>query len=119
VKNPDPIRKTQRQQVLDSLLAADDGEVSSVALSQISLQYNARIKELRSLGFRIVSRTERKSGNVYGFFRLQRGLNAETSRATLRAADYPKVPASRALPDHSTPSLFGDLGRWRDPEERL
>jgi hypothetical protein len=114
VKNPDPIRKTQRQQVLDSLLAADDGEVSSVVLSRISLQYNARIKELRSLGFRIVSRTERKSGNVYGFFRLQRGMNAETSRATLRASDYPRV---RALPDVSTPSLFGDIAADRSYRE--
>lgn len=113
-----PSRKTQRQQILEVLIATE-GEVPSVALSRISLQYNARVKELRQLGFHITSRVERQSGQVHGFLQLHRGLNAETSRATLRASDYPKVPSSHAVPVGTTPSLFGDPGRetWRDPEE--
>jgi hypothetical protein len=108
-----PSRKTQRQQVLDVLLATER-EVP------ISLQCNARVKELRQLGFHITTRVERQSGQVHGFFQLHRGMNAETLRGTLRAAVYPKVPSSHALPVDTTPSLFGDPGReaWIDPEER-
>lgn len=113
-----PSRKTQRQQILDVLLATED-EVPSVALSRISLQYGARVKELRELGFHVTNRIERRSGQVHGFFQLHRGLNAETSRATLRASDYPKVPSSHALPVGTTPSLFGEPCReaWVDPEK--
>jgi hypothetical protein len=111
-----PSRKSQRQQILEVLLATE-GEIPSVALSRISLQYGARIKELRELGFSITNRVERRSGQVHGFFQLHRGMNAETSRATLRAADYPRVPSISALPDASTPSLFGDLGTNRSYRE--
>jgi hypothetical protein len=65
--------KSQRARVLAVLIAAGGAEVPSVELSRISLQYGARIKELRSLGFRIVSRTERRDGAIQGFFHLERG----------------------------------------------
>jgi hypothetical protein len=71
--------KSQRARVLAVLIAAGGAEVASVELSRISLQYGARIKELRSLGFRIVSRTERCGGAIQGFFHLERsaGIRAE------------------------------------------
>ena len=66
-------RQSQRARILAILIAAGDAEVPSVELSHVSLQYGARLKELRSLGFRIVSRTERHGGMVKGFFHLERG----------------------------------------------
>ncbi len=66
-------RKSQRARVLALLIAAGGAEVPSLELSRISLQYNARLLELRSLGFCIVSRTERHGGVIQGFFHLERG----------------------------------------------
>jgi len=63
--------KSQRQRILDLLLGAHGQEVPSVALSRISLQYGARVKELRATGYRISNRTERCAGKVYGYFRLE------------------------------------------------
>ncbi len=66
-------RQTQRAKILEALITAGGGEVPSVELSRISLQYNARLLELRRFGFRIVSRTERREGATQGFFHLERG----------------------------------------------
>jgi hypothetical protein len=66
-------RQSQRAKILGALIAAGGGEVPSIELSRISLQYNARLLELRRLGFRIVSRTERGPGAIQGFFHLERG----------------------------------------------
>jgi hypothetical protein len=72
-----PTTKSQRQRILDILIAAHGQEVPSVALSRISLQYGARVKELREMGFRIPNRTVRREGKVYGFFRLESGTGRE------------------------------------------
>jgi hypothetical protein len=74
-------RKNQRQRILDLLLAAHGEEVPSLALSRISLQYGARVKELRGLGFRIVNRTERRAGQIHGYFRLEAGMPATRDAA--------------------------------------
>jgi hypothetical protein len=68
-------RQSQRAKILGTLIAAGSGEVPSLELSRISLQYNARLLELRRLGFRIVSRTERRRGVIQGFFHLERGAD--------------------------------------------
>jgi len=93
-------RCSQRQRILDVLLAARGTEVPSVVLSRISLQYNARVKELRELGFRIVSRTERRDGQVYGYFRLELGAPAT---GLMRPMD--PISTTRVI---ETTSLFGD-----------
>jgi len=70
--------KNQRQRILDLLMAAHGRDVPSVALSRVSLQYGARVKELREMGCRITNRTERCAGKVYGYFRLESGSPSRT-----------------------------------------
>ncbi len=65
-----PLRKNQRQRVLELLIASRDGEVPSSELAKVSLQYNARVSELREAGFVIISRVEIHDGVKHGFFRL-------------------------------------------------
>lgn len=55
---PAPRRKNQRQRILERLIAARGGEVPSLELAAVSLQYNARVSELREAGFVIISRLE-------------------------------------------------------------
>lgn len=87
--------KNQRQRILDLLLAAGGSEVPSVALSRISLQYGARVKELRSAGHNIENRTERARGKVCGFFCLKKELPV-------------RGPASLPKDTLSGRSLFGE-----------
>jgi hypothetical protein len=70
-------RSTQRQAILNALLAAHGGEVPSYELAAIALQYGARVRELRDLGFPITNRTERRNGQVRGYFKLEMGAKAE------------------------------------------
>lgn len=65
-----PLRKNQRQRILDLLIAACGREVPSPELAKVSLQYCARISELREAGFIIISRVEAHGGAKHGFFRL-------------------------------------------------
>src|SRR5712692_10596216 len=65
-----PRRKNQRQRILERLMAACGGEVPSPELARVSLQYCARISELREAGFVIISRVEVHDGAKHGFFRL-------------------------------------------------
>jgi hypothetical protein len=69
---PWPRRRNQRQRILELLLAARGGEVPSPELARVSLQYCARISELREAGFVIISRVEVHDGTKRGFFRLHR-----------------------------------------------
>jgi len=64
-------RKNQRQRILERLIAACGGDVPSPELAKVSLQYCARISELREAGFVIISRVEIYDGVKHGFFRLQ------------------------------------------------
>lgn len=63
----------QCTKILSLLVAARGGEVSAVEFSKISLQYGARLKELRQMGFRIVNRVEVSGRTRHGFFRLVTG----------------------------------------------
>ncbi len=105
--------KCQRQRTLDVLLAAHGREVPSVVLSRISLQYGARVKELRKLGFRIVNRTERRDGQVYGYFRLETGM--PTTQGTTSIEEPESEPNSPS--PEATGSLFGDLSPDRSYAE--
>lgn len=73
-----PRRKNQRQRILELLIAARGGEVPSPELARVSLQYNARISELREAGFVIISRVEIHDGVKHGFFRLHQGPGLQT-----------------------------------------
>lgn len=84
-----PNRKSQRQRILDLLISAR-GWVPAPELARISLQYSARVKELRTLGFRIVNRLETHSGVRHGFFKLEAGMPAKVQPAS-------KSPAPDAL----------------------
>lgn len=65
-----PQAPTQREQILQLLQAANGGEVPSPQLALISLQYSARIHELRQLGWVIANRTQYVNGQRHGYFRL-------------------------------------------------
>ena len=96
------MNQRQRQRVLDRLLAARGSEVPSFELSRISLQYGARVKELREAGFRIVNRVEHHDGKVFGFFRLE--LGPPTSHAGQLKPVTPSDPVARA--EQEQQSLF-------------
>src|SRR5690348_1822144 len=66
-------RRSQRQRILDLLVRARGAEVTSRALAAVSLQYGARVRELRELGFQIVNRTETHGRMRHGFFKLVLG----------------------------------------------
>jgi hypothetical protein len=95
--------KNQRQLILDLLLSGD--EIPSVALSRISLQYGARVKELREMGFKISNRTERHAGNVRGYFRLDSAHTPEHKPSKPKGGEA-------TLP---TPGVFPQFGRL-EPE---
>ncbi len=71
-----PARTSQRERIFNLLdsAAAQGFEVSALDLSQVSLQYCARLKELRDLGqengFQILNRVEHKGGRVLGYYKL-------------------------------------------------
>jgi len=61
---------TQEERVLWVLQSAWPNWVPAIALSNISLQYNARIFSLRRKGWQIANRTETINGQKHGSFRL-------------------------------------------------
>ncbi len=62
--------KTQRTRILRLLIDARGGWVSLPEIMACAAQYNARILELRRLGFSIENRTERVGGVRHSWFRL-------------------------------------------------
>jgi hypothetical protein len=65
-----PKAKTQSARILRLLIAARGGWVSLPEIMACSAQYNARVLELRRLGFNIENRTERVDGIRHSWFRL-------------------------------------------------
>lgn len=63
-----PTRASQRDRILARLQSRF--EVPAAELAQISLQYNARVLELRAEGWVIDSRIEMRGRSKHGFFRL-------------------------------------------------
>ena len=88
---------TQRNAILQLLSCAQGDWVPLPRISGCAAQYNARIYELRRLGFRIVNRTEELNGVRHSWFRLE-------SYPALPAA----VPSSRRT---GTLPLFAEGGR--------
>lgn len=66
-------RATQRGRILHLLLSARGGWVPLPEITQHAAQYNARIYELRRLGFPIENHRERVNGELHTAFRLVPG----------------------------------------------
>lgn len=85
-------RRTQRDRILELLCASNGRRVPSPELARISLQYGARVKELRAAGFRIRNEIERVNGQVHGYFILESGPAqiALAAAPMQRAAGHPE-----------------------------
>lgn len=103
-------RRNQRDAILAVLVAARGGEVSSYELAQISLQYCARVSELRKLGWVITNRVEHVDGQTRGYFKLD--LKASKSSASVTAAPKPQQQQQTTAES----SLFGDLTPLKYPD---
>jgi hypothetical protein len=94
-------RGTQRSKILAELVSARGAWVPLPRVTQHAAQYNARIFELRRMGFRIANRTKEVSGARHSWFRLEPGPSEA----------LPAQPES--LPAAATPSFptFGNLAK--------
>jgi hypothetical protein len=64
-------KQTQRAAILNLLISARGGWVPLPKITDCAAQYNARIFELRNLGFQIKNRTEVVEGARHSWFRLE------------------------------------------------
>ncbi len=71
--------KTQRAEILRLLIDARGGWVPLPEIMPCAAQYNARVLELRRLGFVIENRSERVNGMRHSWFRL---VSSPTSLAS-------------------------------------
>ncbi len=127
-----PSFKTQRQHILDLLMAAEGAEVPLADIMVCAAQYNACIHELRKRGYKIVNRAETRNGVRHSWYRLEsspadlaprtpeptpsrkKSARAEPPSTSLPASQpaqtlslFPEMPAPAAPPQRSV---------WRDPE---
>jgi hypothetical protein len=89
----------QRQRILNMLIAAHGEFIPAVELARVSLQYNARIFEIRRLGYNVESRTSHphgRGGVVHSWFRLIPFTTDSSTR-----------PEAQAEPDDAL--LFADM----------
>jgi hypothetical protein len=82
---PHGARKNQRQQILDKLIAAGTW-VPAPELAAVSLQYSARIRELRLDGCAIENRVKIVRGQKLGEFRLKSWSAAENGALVVTPA---------------------------------
>jgi hypothetical protein len=78
---------TQRNKILEVLSAAQGEWVPLPRISDCAVQYNARIYELRRLGFRIVNRTEEVAGVRHSWFRLEFTSTSPTAAPSARPTE--------------------------------
>ena len=98
----DPNRNTQCGQFLGLLIKARGGRVSLPAILALGIaQYNARVHELRRMGFHIVNERERVNGQLRTWFRLTSGpppsSNQEFQQQNQKRGEG---PIQTALPKH-------------------
>jgi hypothetical protein len=89
-------KPSQEDRILARLKSRGAAWTPAPELSEISLQYCARVCSLRARGVAIENRVEIKNGVKYGFYRLAQ-------------PGTPKAGAAQVLPSASPASLFGDL----------
>jgi hypothetical protein len=87
---PHGARKNQRQQILDKLLSSGTW-VPAPELAAVSLQYSARVRELRLDGYAIENRVRNTGGRKVGEFRLR-------SRVTVENGALVTTPARTTAP---------------------
>jgi hypothetical protein len=83
-------RSTQRGKILKLLIATRGGWVPLPTIADCAAQYNARIFELRRLGFRITNRTQLVNGTKHSWFR----LDPRPATATSPQVRQPATPTS-------------------------
>jgi hypothetical protein len=62
--------KSQRARILGLLVSARGGWVASPEITALAAQYNARLHELRRMGFHIENRIRDVDGTRHSWFRL-------------------------------------------------
>jgi len=102
----DSSRATQRGRVLNLLIAARGAWVPLPEIAACAAQYNARVLELRRLGFRIENRTKKVDGARHSWFRLISGPTP--------AADSPTAPRT-----HSADSQIGAAAHTHSISQEL
>ncbi|MGB9120232.1 MAG: hypothetical protein WCE73_06420 [Candidatus Angelobacter sp.] len=126
--------KTQRQHILDLLIAAEGAEVPLADIMVCAAQYNACIHELRKRGYKIVNRSETRNGVRHSWYRLESSPADLTPRtpppepapsrrksgrveppSTSLPPSQPAQPLS-LFPEMSTPAAPAQRSVWRDPE---
>lgn len=130
-----PNFKTQRQHILDLLMAAEGGDVPLAEIMVCAAQYNRCIYDLRRRGYNIVNHAETRNGVRRSWYRLESAPADLTPRtptpepAPSRKKSTRAEPPSTPLPPLSQPtqtlSLFPEMSTlagapqrpvWRDPE---
>jgi hypothetical protein len=66
-------RRAQRAKILELLISAHGTWVPLPKITDCAAQYNARIFELRRLGFKITNRMQEVNGSRHSWFRLESG----------------------------------------------
>jgi len=93
----DGSRKVQRSRILQLLIEARGHEVPLPEIAACAAQYNARIFELRRLGFVILNRTEKRDRIRQSWFRLVSGPPAAES------TPKSETPIATSCPTNSIP----------------
>lgn len=109
-------KQTQCARVLQ--LLSSKSEVSAVELSSISLQYAARVCELRKMGVAIANRIEAKGdGTRHGFYRLVRRAafpeKQSVSETSTRTVPNTSQTGTRVESERNE-SLFPESYRYPD-----
>ena len=104
-------RQTQRAQILELLIAACGAWVPLSTILVLGIaQYNARIFELRRLGFHILNRTEEVNGVRHSWFRLELGSTKEPVPAKASTEQPAASSGSLSFPQ------YGELVPERYPD---
>jgi hypothetical protein len=88
-------RKSQRDRILGLLIAAHGGWVELPKIMRLAAQYNARLWELRRLGFKIENKVRDVNGTRHSWFRLLPSEQAKAIRPEARNSSIsgPGAPA--------------------------
>jgi hypothetical protein len=124
--------KSQRQHILDLLMAAEGADVPLADIMACAAQYNRCIHDLRKGGYKIVNRSETRNGVKHSWYRIESSPADLTPRSPEPAPSRKKSsrvePPSTSLPPSQpaqTLSLFPEMPApatppqrsvWRDPE---
>jgi hypothetical protein len=123
-------RSTQRGRILELLIAARGDWVPLPKITECAAQYNARIHQLRRLGFRIENHSKQIDGVRHSSFRLVRGpdqsargpqpdriAKAREWLSVARGTDTRPEPLPTAACKTGTLFPMTDPHVYHDPEE--